>query len=255
MYDLPDLERFVQVRPGLWRCTIIWAVAYGIECPVATFLVDSGAPTQVERLLKAIDVVFTHANDTLRYICITHAHIDHTGAAPALLEKYPQAKAVMHVEEKPFICHGKSLKTVQSDTWTFSIMKHLGHDADVKLPEDRVIALRDGDKWEFDHVIKFVETPGHTPGSSSFIHIPSRSILVGDAVMNIAANPLWSKIPCISGPMAMSTCHWGNAMEAITKICSLKDEVDTVFPAHDYSMDGIHITKVHEFHHPHGSSN
>jgi hypothetical protein len=74
--------------------------------------------------------------------------------------------------------------------------------------------------------------------------------MVGDAIMNIAAYPMLSKIPCISGPLAMSTCHWGNAMKAIEKITTLKDEVDTVFPAHDYNPDGIHIQKVHEFHFP-----
>lgn len=74
--------------------------------------------------------------------------------------------------------------------------------------------------------------------------------MVGDAVMNIASNPLFSKIPCISGPLVMSTCHWGNAMKSIDKILSLKEDVDTVFPAHDYNVDGVHIDKVHEFHCP-----
>ncbi|KAI1316678.1 hypothetical protein EDD11_009634 [Mortierella claussenii] len=268
MYDLPDLERFVEVRPGLFRCTIIWQISVAVSVPVATFLirgdsleegadpahdwllVDSGAPLQVERLLKAIDNVLTHEKDRLRYICITHGHLDHTAAATALLEKYPESKVVIHADEMPFLCHGKSFRTLTSDTWSFTLLKHFSHESDVRLPDDRTITLRDGDEFEFEHVLKFVETPGHTPGSASFIHIPSRSIMVGDAIMNIAALPLWSKIPCISGPLAMSTCHWGNAMKAIDKILTLKDKVDTVFPAHDYSAEGVHIDKVHEFHNP-----
>ncbi|KAI9233490.1 hypothetical protein MVEG_03707 [Podila verticillata NRRL 6337] len=268
MYDLPDLDRFVEVRPGLFRCTIIWPLGLGINIPVSTFLVrgdpldksadpahdwllvDSGAPMQVATLLKAIDAVLTHEKDTLRYICITHAHIDHTGAATALLEKYPGSKVVIHVEEMPFICEGKSFKTCAGDTWTFTLLKTFSHEADVRIPQDRTVTLRDGDKWEFEHVLKFVETQGHTPGSASYLHIPSRSIMVGDAVMNIASNPLFSKIPCISGPLVMSTCHWGNAMKSIDKILSLKEDIDTVFPAHDYNVDGVHIDKVHEFHCP-----
>ncbi|KAG0242237.1 beta-lactamase-like protein [Mortierella sp. GBAus27b] len=268
MYDLPDLNRFVEVRPGLYRCTIIWTISRGLDIPVSTFLVrgdsleqgadpahdwlliDSGAPLQVEGLLNAIDGVLTHEKDSLRYVCITHAHLDHTAAAPALLEKYPGCKVVIHEEERPFICNGVSFRTVTSDTWSFTMLKHFSHESDVKLPEDRTVTLRDGDKWEFEHVLKFVATQGHTPGSASYLHIPSRSIMVGDAVMNIASMPFWSKIPCISGPLAMSTCHWGNAMKAIDKILALRDEVDTVFPAHDYSADGIHIDRVHEFHKP-----
>ncbi|KAG0328199.1 hypothetical protein BGZ99_005865 [Dissophora globulifera] len=268
MFDLPDLERFVELRPGLFRCTIIWPVAIGVQVPVATFLIrgdsldqgadpahdwiliDSGAPMQVERLLAAIDAVLTHEKDTLRYVCITHGHIDHTGAVPALLEKYPQSKVVIHKEEKPYVCDGRSFRSVTSDTWTFTLLKHFSHEAEVQFPPDRTVTLCEGDEWEFEHVLKFVETPGHTPGSASYIHIPTRSIMVGDAVMNIAANPMWSKIPCISGPLAMSTCHWGNAMKAIDKILTFRDKVDTVFPAHDYSADGVHIDKVHEFHKP-----
>ncbi|KAF9173854.1 hypothetical protein BGX21_006068 [Mortierella sp. AD011] len=268
MYDLPDLNKFVEVRPGLFRCTIIWRIMPGVEVPVATFLVrgdslengsdpahdwlliDSGAPAQVDTLLKAIDGLLTHEKDTLRYICITHAHVDHTGAAPALLEKYPGSRVVIHQEERPFICDGVSLRTCPSDTWTFTLFKHFSHESCVKVPHDRTVTLRDGDRWEFEHVLKFVATAGHTPGSASYIHIPSRSIMVGDALMNIATNPMWSKVPCISGPMALSTCNWGDAMNSISKVLTLKDEVDTVFPAHDYSVDGIHIDKVHEFHKP-----
>lgn len=198
MHDLPDLNRYVEVRPGLFRCTIIWPVAPGVAVPVSTFLVkgnpvtsgpqpahewlliDSGDPTQPEKLLKAISEVLTHEKDTIRYICITHGHLDHTGAAPALLEKYPEAKAVIHAEEKPFICEGKSFRTVTSDTWTFTLLKHFSHESTVKLPEDRVITLRDGDKWEFDHVLKFVETHGHTPGTPS----------VSNRVFSILAHPL-----------------------------------------------------------------
>ncbi|KAF9960366.1 hypothetical protein BGZ72_007171 [Mortierella alpina] len=268
MHDLPDLDKFVEVRPGLWRCTMIWPIARGVQVPVATFLVrgdslekgsdpahdwllvDSGAPMQVDTLLRAIDQVLTHERDQLRYICITHAHIDHTGATPALLEKYPEAKVVVHEEEKPFICDGKSFRSCSSDTWTFSLLKHFSHEADVKIPHERTVTLRDGQQWEFEHVLKFVETPGHTPGSASYLHIPTRSIMVGDAVMNIASMPLWSRIPCISGPLLMSTCHWGNAMKAIDTILSLKDDVDTIFPAHDYNAEGLHIDHVHEFHRP-----
>ncbi|KAF9438991.1 hypothetical protein BGZ76_001886 [Entomortierella beljakovae] len=266
MYDLPDLNKFVEVRPGLFRCTIIWRILPGIEVPVSTFLVrgdsveknsdpahdwlliDAGEPTTSDILLKAIDEVLTHEKDTLRFICITHCHIDHTGAIPTLLEKYPGSKVIIHEDEKPFICDGVSLRVCSGDTWSFTLMKHLAHESKVTAPHDRTVTLRDGDKWEFEHVLKFVTTAGHTPGSASYLHIPTRSIMVGDALMNIAANPMWSKIPCISGPMAMSTCHWGNAMESITKILTLTEHVDTVFPAHDYNADGVHIDKIQEFH-------
>ncbi|KAG0233460.1 hypothetical protein BGW42_007417 [Actinomortierella wolfii] len=244
--SLPDFERFAEVRPGLFRCTLIWPIG-GLDIPVATFLVrgsnehdwvlvDAGAPVHADKLMAALESFLTHEKDTIKYIAITHAHIDHTAAIPLLLEKYPDSKVLFHVEEKPYLCHGHSLKSVAGDTWTFTILKRFGHEAIVVVPEDRAITLRHGDSWEFEHVLRLVETPGHTP--------------VGDALMHCITSPFGQALPCVSGPLAMSTCHWGNAMKAIDNILEMRNEVDNVFPAHDYSKDGVPIQHVHDFHRP-----
>ncbi|KAG0024520.1 hypothetical protein BGZ81_007661 [Podila clonocystis] len=246
------------VRSGLYRCTTVWNIGggYVAQVPVSSFLVrhdinphdwaliDTCEPDESLILMNAIDELLTHAQDRVRYICITHAHYDHTGGVHALMKKYPESKVVVHVEEKPFVCDGRQFKSCSGDTWAFTLLKvpmDYLFEAKVRVPADRTITLRDGDYWEFGHLLGFVETPGHTPGSASFIHVSSRSIVVGDAVMNY---------PNVSGPLLASTCHWGNAMKTIDKILSLDNRVDTVFPAHDVGQSGIHITKVRDFHCP-----
>ncbi|KAF9161206.1 hypothetical protein DFQ27_003514 [Actinomortierella ambigua] len=261
---LPDFERFAEVRPGLFRCTLIWPIG-GLEIPVATFLVrsntnphdwvliDAGAPVHIDKLMVALAQFLDHTNDTIKYIAVTHAHLDHTAAIPLLLGKYPECKVLFHAEEKPFMCHGHSFKTCSGDTWTFTLLKRFGHDSTVVVPEDRSLTLRHGDPWEFDHILRLVETPGHTPGSSSYLHVPTRSLMVGDALMHCITSPMGQALPCISGPLAMSTCHWGDAMKAIDIILETKDDVDNVFPAHDFSKNGIPIQNIHDFHHPSSS--
>ncbi|ORX97466.1 Metallo-hydrolase/oxidoreductase [Basidiobolus meristosporus CBS 931.73] len=209
-------------------------------------LVDSGEASQVPRLLKAIDGLLSHEEDRVRYVCLTHGHLDHTAATPAVLERFPGCQVVLHPEEIPFVCEGKPFGSCPGDTWAFKLLKRFSHEATVRVPRERVLPLKDGERWEYEHIIRLVETPGHTPGSASYLHVPSRSLLVGDAVMNIVG-PM-AKRPGISGPMAMSTCHWGDAMKAITKITQLHEQVDNVFPAHDYSPKGVHISKIQSFH-------
>lgn len=91
---------------------------------------------------------------------------------PAPLEKYPESKVVVHVEEKPFVCDGRQLKSCSGDTWTFTLLKvpmDYLHEAKVRAPSDRTVTLRDGDHWEFGYVLEFVETPGHTPGTCELL--------------------------------------------------------------------------------------
>ncbi|KAF8988697.1 hypothetical protein CPC16_002803 [Podila verticillata] len=255
---LSDLEQFIELRPGLFRCTVILQVG-PLALPVATFLirgnpvsdakdahewimVDAGLPNRTSVVLSAMDKLLCHPGDTLKYLCITHAHLDHTGATMLLLEKYPSMKVISHIEEKPFLCEGKSFRSCVGDTWTFNIMKNLSAASKVQVPEERLLLLREGEEWEYSPLVKVIETHGHTPGSISFIHVPSRSILVGDGCKNHA---WFSKCPSLSYPLSTGTVHMGSAIMSMDKIISLKDQVDTIFPAHDYSQDGVKVSELH----------
>ncbi|KAF9371987.1 hypothetical protein CPB97_001546, partial [Podila verticillata] len=231
---LNNLNKFLENRSGLYRCTTIWSIGggYVAQVPVSAFLVrhdtiphdwaliDTCAPDEYSIFVNAIDEDLVHAQDSTRYICITHAHYDYSGGIHALLDKYPESKVVVPVEEKPFVCDGHQFKKIL----LFKLSIDYLHEVKVRVPADRTVALLDRDHWEFGHVLEFVETPGHTLDSASFIHVPSRSIMVGDTAKNYSN---------VSGLMPASTCHWGNAMKAVDKILSLDDRVDTVFPAHD----------------------
>lgn len=127
---LNDLNKFVEVRSGLYRCTTVWNIGggYVAQVPVSAFLVRHDTnlhdwaliytcgPNESSILVNANDQFLIHAQDRIRYICITHAHYDHTGGIHALLDKYPESKVVVHVEGKPFLCDGRQFKTCSGDT-------------------------------------------------------------------------------------------------------------------------------------------
>lgn len=88
--------------------------------------------------------------------------------------------------------------------------------------------------------------PASFPNTSSisFIHIPSRSIIIGDASKN---HSFLSKTPCLSYPLSTGTCQMGTAIQSMDKITSLKDQVDTIFPAHDYNPNGVTVEEMQVF--------
>ncbi|KAG0071605.1 hypothetical protein BGZ89_010111 [Linnemannia elongata] len=258
---LPDQNEFLELRPGLYRCTFV--LTFGpVGLPIATFLirgnpipatdnkahewimVDAGAPPHAAQILAAVERVLSHPQDTLKYLCITHAHLDHTGATPLLLDRYPGCKVVGHPEERPFLCEGKGYKSCSGDTWVFNVMKHLAMASKVQVPLERMLWVREGEEWEYGKLMKVIETHGHTPGSISFIHIPSRSIMIGDASKNHA---FLSKQPGLSYPLSTGTCQMGTAIKSMDKIISLKDQVDTIFPAHDYNHEGVTVEEMKAF--------
>ncbi|KAF9538044.1 hypothetical protein EC957_007278 [Mortierella hygrophila] len=256
---LPDQNEFLELRPGLFRCTFV--LTFGpVGLPIATFLIrgnpipatdnmahewimiDAGAPPHATQILAAVERVLSHPQDTLKYLCITHAHMDHTGATLLLLERYPTCTVIAHPEERPFLCDGKGYNSCNGDRWVFNAMKFLtGAPAKMRVPAEKVVWVKEGEEWEYGWLVKVFETPGHTPGSISFIHTPSRSIMIGDVFKNHMS---LSKQPCLSYPPSRGTCYMDTAILSMDKIISLKDQVDTVFPAHNYNADGVTVQEM-----------
>jgi len=65
------------------------------------------------------------------------------------------------------------------------------------LEDDHCSALNDGDELEFETgVLRVVHTPGHTPGSCSFVREADRTVIAGDCVLKrITPNPMLSPDP------------------------------------------------------------
>src|SRR5204862_5230262 len=65
------------------------------------------------------------------------------------------------------------------------------------LDEDHCRELIDGDELQFDAgALRVVHTPGHTPGSCSFLREADRTIIAGDCVLKrITPNPILSPDP------------------------------------------------------------
>jgi glyoxylase-like metal-dependent hydrolase (beta-lactamase superfamily II) len=143
----------------------------------------------------------------IRRIVLTHAHEDHCGLARSLRDEAKDALVFVHGWETGHragrLEHEENLRLLTQagvPAEEIGMMRRLYESvrgyAD-SLDEDHCSELVDGDELEFETgVLRVVHTPGHTPGSCSFVREADRTVIAGDCVLKrITPNPMLSPDP------------------------------------------------------------
>ena len=146
-------------------------------------------------------------------ILLTHAHFDHIGGIPALLEAFPDLPVYVHEKDAVMIGHPQNqLPPEYPQVKKFKILKGL---------ED--LGGLEG--------LEIIETPGHTPGGVCYYFAPSAkrqapgTLLSGDTLF--AGSVGRTDLP--GGDMA-------TLMDSLQKLIALPDDT-LVIPGH-----GMHTT-------------
>ncbi|HEX8476311.1 MAG TPA: MBL fold metallo-hydrolase [Pyrinomonadaceae bacterium] len=176
------------------------------EDPVT--LIDTGPKTKegLEALKEGLRRARVRVQD-IRRIVLTHAHEDHCGLARSLRDEAKDAEVLVHGWET-----GHRAGRLEYEEHR-ALLERAGVPPD-EIEGMRKIyegvrqyadALEDGQHGELmdDAEIEFangslrvVHTPGHTPGSCSFIREADRTIIAGDCVLKrITPNPVLSPDP------------------------------------------------------------
>jgi glyoxylase-like metal-dependent hydrolase (beta-lactamase superfamily II) len=171
-------------------------------------IIDTGPKTK-----EAIDVLreglkragFAVAD--IRRIVLTHAHEDHCGLARVLREEARDAQVFVHGWETGHragrLEHEENLRLLteagvpgEEIGGMRRLYESVREYAD-SLDDDHCSELNDGDELEFaTGILRVVHTPGHTPGSCSFLREADRTVIAGDCVLKrITPNPMLSPDP------------------------------------------------------------
>lgn len=163
---------------------------------------DAAAKALRERLAEH-GVAFSD----VQRIVLTHAHEDHCGLAKRVRDESKNAEVLIHEWETGHLfgrlAHEEHrqlmLRSGVPDT-VFEEMRSLYEEVSLltdSLADGDFSPLTDEMELEFDGgSLKVLHTPGHTPGSCSFVREANRTLICGDCVLKrITPNPILSPDP------------------------------------------------------------
>lgn len=142
--------------------------------------VDTGTALSVPRLLAALAALDVDAAD-VRYVLLTHVHLDHAGGAGALMKHLPNAAAVIHPRGARHMVAPQKLIAGSIAVYGEARFRELYGDV-VPIDEQRVIVAADGQTIRLGaRDLSLMFTEGHARHHYC-IHDPaSRAVFSGDS--------------------------------------------------------------------------
>ncbi len=239
--------KITEVAPGVFAVqgdAVNWTLVADGD---ALTLVDAGYPGDLDDLLASIAEI-GHRLDDVEAVLVTHAHIDHIGALPALLERHPVPVLLSPTEarhaRREFLEQAGPADVVRNlwrprvVPWAIHLMRQGAmNDAPVPSATD----FGEADVIDVPGRPVPVATPGHTSGHTAYLLPKARVLLTGDAL--VTGHPL----SAATGPqMLLDFFHHDlpAARAALDVIAGV--EADVVIPGHGPVHRGSPASAVSE---------
>jgi len=171
-------------------------------------IIDTGPKTKeaIDALRAGLGAAGFLISD-IRRIVLTHAHEDHCGLARQVRDEAKNAEVLVHEWETghrhsrlEYEEHLQLLVRAGVPKEQIQVMRNLYDSvrqyAD-SLDDDHCAPLWDEGELQFENgSLRILHTPGHTPGSCSFLREADRTLIAGDCVLKrITPNPVLSPDP------------------------------------------------------------
>jgi len=180
-------------------------------------IVETGPVASIPNLLNCLKKLGI-APEEIKYVAVSHIHLDHGGGAGTLLKFLPQTKVVVHSRGVAHLANPERL-------WLQS-QQVLGHIAEMygkpePISEDRIVAASDCMSLDLGNNIelKVLETLGHASHHMSYYEPLSRGIFPGDAA-GIYLNEVNVIVPTTPAPFRLDI-----ALASLDKLISLQPKV------------------------------
>lgn len=142
-------------------------------------IIETSASPSIPHILEGLKELGYSPAD-LKYIIVTHIHLDHAGGAGLLLEDCPNAKVIVHHKGKRHLADPSRLiagaKAVYGEKFDSLFAPILA------VPEERLIAMEDRESLTIssDLTLTFYDSPGHANHHFSIFHPKVNGMFTGD---------------------------------------------------------------------------
>lgn len=193
-----------------WMPRIFPVNAYLVEEEDGLTLIDAALPYSAKGILEEA----ARIGKPIVRIVLTHAHSDHIGAVDALKRALPAAKLHISARDARLLAGDRSLDAHEPSTAIQGGVPKPG-----KIAAKPDVLLRDGDRVGS---LLAIATPGHTPGSMSFLDTRNDALIAGDAMQTRGGVAVSGQLkPWFPFP-AMATWNKEEALVSARKLQALK---------------------------------
>jgi glyoxylase-like metal-dependent hydrolase (beta-lactamase superfamily II) len=144
-------------------------------------LIDTGGSPAVPHIKKGLSEL-GYSLEEVKYIIVTHVHLDHAGGAGLLLQDCPNAKVVVHPKGVQHLADPSRL--IAGARMVFGEKFDELFDPVVPIPNDRLLVKTEGDTLEIGPscTLEFWDTPGHAKHHFGIYDPISNGMFAGDTV-------------------------------------------------------------------------
>jgi len=225
----------------LGQIYMIDTLFHGESGILGTYLVKAGEPVVIDpgptaMIPSVLDELRRLKVDSLRYVALTHIHMDHAGGAWSLLESYPDADVFVHPRGAEHLIDPRKL--VENATQFFG-------DRVNKYGEMRPISLlkitesEDGMTLDLGGLtLKVIWTPGHASHNQSFFEPDNRILILGDSGGTYSQR-LGAILPASPPPFNPQ-----KAVDSLDRLIELQPEI-VCYSHFGYAYDAVKKLKLY----------
>ncbi len=156
------------------------AAAYLLADAGEAAFIDAGTRFSVPHMLETLRNAGFQPGQ-VRYLLITHVHLDHSGGAAELAKACPQATVICHPKSERHLVDPSRLLASARGVYGDAKFAELYGEIE-GIPADRVRAIEDGGALPLGtRTLSFIDSPGHAPHHFCVHDAAAGEMFTGDA--------------------------------------------------------------------------
>lgn len=142
-------------------------------------LIETGPSRSIPYLLQGLEQLNIRPAE-IRYIIVTHIHLDHAGGVGLLIKDCPNANVIVHPRGARYLADPARL--IAGARMVYGEKFDELFDPILPVPEERILVKGDGDTLTIGpgRTLRFLDTPGHAQHHFSIYDPVSHGVFCGD---------------------------------------------------------------------------